>query len=276
MAIANINNVFDSLANNFSRFVIDKASITTTSPRYVSLWKVAGRPSIGLTPTTPVVHNNTNAGAIGFTQQTAPATSYLGIVEYHCSQLNSNFMLYDRLMSRASLNGTLTTAQAVDIDLDLNLATSNLADRIGRTDYTEVTWFIECYTNTGATGVNATVNVTYHDSTSGNIVVPYGATTLLGQMYPLNPYIPQASMGKGIMRVNTVQLSATTGTAGNFGVTAMVEKISFGTSTTMYNTRNWLQTNLKEIKNNSCMVPVVILPTTSTGIVRATGKIIHG
>jgi hypothetical protein len=96
-------------------------------------------------------------------------------------------------------------------------------------------------------------------------------------MLGLNNFIPAAAAGKYIRGVNNVSLSVTTGTAGNFGVTATRYRAA------MYKpvanarfTQNWADLGLPEIYNSSCLFPVQICSTTTTGAIRATGKIIHG
>jgi len=74
-------------------------------------------------------------------------------------------------MHMGGLSGTLTTPQTVGIDLSANLAASNLAARLGAANYSNVIWWLEWFTDTGATGVNCTVNVTYNDAVSANLTV---------------------------------------------------------------------------------------------------------
>ena len=79
------------------------------------------------------------------------------------------------------------------------------------------------------------------------------------------------------MRVNTVTLSASTGTVGSFGVTAT--RYRSGLYIPVANARfteTWTDTGLPEIHNSSCLFPVLIVNTTSTGIIRGTGKVLHG
>jgi hypothetical protein len=67
------------------------------------------------------------------------------------------------------LNGTLTTAQTVSLDLSTLLATDNINLRKGDNNYSDVQWWLEWYTATGATAVTATIAVTYNDGTTGNL-----------------------------------------------------------------------------------------------------------
>lgn len=279
MTISTRDQLIGAMGNNSSRLVIDKASIVSqTSNSFASLWRATGQPGQGEIPGAAAVCDNTMTGAIQFTQQTSPATSYLGILEAMCSNAGSTLEIHDRLMHMGGLNGTLTTAQTVNVDISANLATANLDARKGDANYSDVQWWLEWYTATGSTGVTATVNVTYNDGTSGNLTATVlGANRPASHMIPLNSLIPAADSGKYIRDVNTVTLSATTGTAGSFGVTAT--RYRAGLFQPVANARftvDWAGLGLPEIPNSACLFCIQSTTTTSTGAVRATGKIIHG
>jgi hypothetical protein len=94
-------------------------------------------------------------------------------------------------------------------------------------------------------------------------------------MVSLNSQVPTA--GLFIRHVNTVTLSATTGTAGSFGVTATRIRSSIGAPiANMKFTADWAQLGLPKVANGSCLFPIVLTSTTSSGTVRGGGKIIHG
>lgn len=279
MAITTRDQLIDAMANNSSRIIIDKASIASqTANSFASLWRATGQPGQGAIPGAPARCNNALLGALQFTQQTAPATSYLGILENMCSNAGSTLEIHDRLMHMGGLNGTLTTAQTVNLDLNANLASDNLAARIGDANFSDVQWWLEWYTATGATAVTATVAVTYNDGTTGNLTgAALAATRPASHMIPLNSLIPAAAAGKYIRDVDTVTLSATTGTAGSFGVTATrYRAANYAPVLNARFTANWADLGLPEIPNSSCLFGVIATATTSTGAVRGTGKIIHG
>lgn len=280
MTIATSDEFINSMGNNSSRIIFDKASVANwVQGNYYSMWRATGQPGQGVLPTAAAVPTNATVGAVGFTQQTAPATSYLGIFEAVQPTAAVTFELHDRLAHMGSLSGTTTPgSQAVDIDLDLILGTSNLSARKGDANYSDVQWWLEWYADTGGTASNATVNVTYNDNSSGNLsVVAVGGTVRASRMIPLNSLIPTGDSGKFIMRVNTVTLSASTGTAGNFGVTATRYRASiFMPIGNARYTATYADLGLPEIHNSSCLFAILIAGTTSSGIVKATGKIIHG
>lgn len=279
MTITTIDALVEAMGNNSSRIIIDKASISNTvAGQFHSLFRATGQPGQGAIPTTAAVCSNALLGALQFTQQTAPATSYLGILEGLCGNSSTTLEIHDRLMHMGGLNGTLLTAQTVDVDISANLATSNLDARKGDANYSDIQWWLEWYTDTGATASNATINVTFNDASSNNLsVVAVGGTVRASRMIPLNSLIQAADAGKYIRDINTVTLSASTGTAGNFGFTATRYRGAiYKPVANARFTADWAGLGLPEISNAASLFCIQVAGTTTTGSVRATGKIIHG
>lgn len=279
MAISTRDQLINALGNNSSRFVLDKASVANAAAGQLhSLWRATGQPGQGAIPAAAAVCNHTLVGAMGFSQQTAPATSYGAWANGVCSNSAVTIEIHDRLMHMGGLVGNVATAQTANLDVSANLATSNLDARKGDANYSDIQWWLEWYTDTGATAVTATVNVTYNDGTTANLTgVPLAATRRASFMQPLNGFIPAAASGKYIRGVNTVTLSTTTGTAGSFGVTAtrprMTMPLLLANKMEVF---DWAQLGLPEIFNSSCLFPIQLASTTSTGTVRGGGKISHG
>jgi hypothetical protein len=277
MTITSADQLINAMGNNSSRLIIDKASLSNaTAGQFFSLFRATGQPGQGAIPAAAAVCDNTLLGAIQFTQQNAPSTSYLGILEALSANAGTTLEIHDRLAHMGGLSGTVTTAQTVSLDISTLLASSNMTNRIGDANYSDIQWWIEFYTDTGATASNVTVNVTYNDGTTNNLTA-FAFGRRAGQMQPLNGFIPAADSGKYIRDVNTVTLSASTGTTGSFGVTAT--RYRAGLYLPVANARftaDWASLGLPEIPNSSCLFPVVIASTTTTGALRATGKIIHG
>ena len=277
--IENIDNLVKALGNNSSRIVLDKASIASqTANSYCSLWRATGQPGQGAIPTVVATCNNTTVGTIGFNQQMSPSTSYGAYLEIATSNAAMTIELHDRLANMGGLNGTLTTAQSVNLDLNTLLATDNIGKRKGDANYSDVLWWLEWYTATGGTAVTATIAVTYNDGTTGNLsVLSLAATRPASHMIPLNSLIPSAQSGKFIRGIVSVTLSATTGTAGNFGVTVTRPRMTLSSPFANFKfIADWAQLGLPEIYNSSAIFPIVLTSTTSTGTVRGGGKIAHG
>lgn len=276
--ITNRDQLIDALANNSSRIVIDKASIANAAAgQYHSLWRATGQPGQGAIPTAAANCSQSTTGCLTFSQQTAPANSYLAYLEATSSNSAMTLEVHDRLMHMGGLNGTLTTAQTVGLNFN-GVTANNMAERIGDKNYSDIQWWLEWYTATGATAVTATVNVTYNDGTTGNLTgVSLAATRRDSFMQSLNGLIPAAAAGKFIRAVNTVTLSASTGTAGNFGVTATrLRGTLFMPIANAKFSADWASLPINTIPNSACPFIVMLSSTTTTGTLRGGGKIAHG
>lgn len=281
MTITTLDGLINALGNNSSRIVIDKASISNAAVgQFHSLWRATGQPGQGAIPTTVAVPTYATTGAMNFTQQTGPATTYISYLEAVCSNSAVTLEVHDRLAHSGGLVGNVATAQTTNLPLDLDslLATSNLAARIGDSDYSDVQWWLEWYTDTGATATTVTVNVTYNDASTGNLTAGTSAATRRASfMLPLNGLIPAAAAGKFIRRVNSVTFTATTGTAGALGVTATRPRASLGCP--LANSKwsgDWASLPLGDIPNDSALFVLLIAGSTTTGTVRGSGKLAHG
>ena len=277
--IENIDNLVKALGNNSSRIVLDKASIASqTANSYCSLWRATGQPGPGAIPTVVATCNNTTVGTIGFNQQTSPITSYGAYLEIATGNAAMTMELHDRLASMGGLSGTVTTAQTVNLDISTLGATNNISERKGDSNFSDIQWWLEWYTTTGATVVNITINVTYNDGTTGALTAQsLAANRPASHLIPINSLIPSASSGKYIRGVVSVQLSATTGTVGNFGITATRPRMVLPSPIANFKSvADWAQLGLPEIYNSSALFPIVLTSTTSSGTVRGGGKIIHG
>ena len=278
MTITSRDALINALGNNNTRFILDKASIASQAAgNYVSLWRATGQPGQAAIPTASRVCTNALTGAMNFAQQTSPATSYGAYMESACSNSAMTVEIHDRIADMGGLSGVVTTSQTVGVDLNAVLGTSNVSARIGDADYSDVQWWMEWYTATGATATTATLGVTLNDGTTTTVPVALAATRPAGLLISLNVLVPAASAGKYIRSVDTCTLSATTGTAGSFGVTASRVRMTVGVPLANYKTTaNWADLGLPEIKNSACLFPIVLTSTTSTGTVRGGGKIVHG
>lgn len=272
MTIATLDALLDALGNNASRVVWDKASIANAAAGQIfSLWRATGVPAQGAIPAAAALCTSALTGAMGFANQTSPATSYYAWQTIATGNATTSVEIHDRLAHMGGLNGTLTTAQTVGVDL---LTLSLPAARRGDANYSDVQWWLEVYTDLGATGVNATVAVTYDDGSTGNLAaVALGATPRAGRLYPL----VSAVAGRFIRGVTSVTLSATTGAAGSFGVTATRPRTSVFTNVAnKTESFDWAALGLPNVPNDACLQMIMICSATTTGTVRGQGKIAHG
>lgn len=271
-----LDQLFSALANNSSRLVIDKASLANQIANALcSMWRSTGQPGQGAIPTTPVIPTKSTLGAFDFTNQVSPATSYLAWGLIYSGNSGGAIEFHDRVAHMGGLVLNVTTLQTIT---GMNLQTLGLgADRLGAANYSDVQWFLEVYTDGGATASNATINVTYNDDTTGNLnVVAVGGTLRAGRFIPLTPFIPAGSQGKFIKGINSVTLSASTGTAGNFGFTCTRQRTGIPMGLAGTPSKLTWQDGSPEIPNDSCLMLVVNCATTSSGTIRGQGKIAHG
>jgi hypothetical protein len=277
MAISNLDQLVNALANNSSRIIIDKASLANqTAGRYCAMWRATGQPAQGAIPATAALCTNTTTGAVSFVQQTAPATSYIGVIDVVGSNAAQTLEIHDRIAHSGGGNLTLTTAQTnIAVNLD-TLAPG--ADRIGDPAFGDVQWWLEVYADGGATASNATINVTFDDNTSANLnTLAVGGTIRIGNRFSVDSLRTTAQQGKNIKAINSVTLSASTGTAGNFGFTCTRPRAYLPMGLANFiNKADWAALGLPEIPNGSCLELMLIPSTTSSGTLRGGGKIIHG
>jgi hypothetical protein len=277
MAIVDANGVILGLGNQQNRILIDKANIANqTASRMASLWRATGQPSQAAIPTTPALCNSALLGAISFNNRTLPVENYVGWLYANCSNNASSLEIRDRLVHNGGLVLNVITSQTIT---GLNLATLAVdSERLGETNYSDCEWFLEVYSDGGATASNATINVTYNDDTTGNLnVLAVGGTIRAGNMFALTPLIPTAQQGKFIKGINSVILSASTTVAGNFGFTCTrnrtVIELPLANKTEV---ADWAKLGLPYIANDSCLMLATFCSTTSTGNFRGGGKIIYG
>jgi hypothetical protein len=279
MAITTRDQAFNALANNSSRFVLDKAALSNQiANNLCSVWRATGQPGQGAIPgTTPVIPTKSTLGAIDFTNQISPVTSYLlwGLV--YSGNSGGAIEFHDRIAHMGGLVLNITTSQTIT-GLDISASGLNPpAGRLGASDFSDVQWYLEVYSDGGATASNATVNVTYDDDSSGNLnVIAVGGTLRAGRFIPLTPFIPTGSQGKKIKRINSVILSASTGTAGNFGFTCTRQRTGVPMGLAGTPSKITWQDGSSEVPNDSCLMIVVNCGASSSGTIRGQGKIAHG
>lgn len=271
MTIRDLDQLIDALGNNASRMVINKTTLANAVVgQYFSTWLGTGVPGAGAVPGAAAICVNGLPGGFGFTNQISPVTSYLAWLSFQSTTMATNLEIHDRLIHMGGLSGTVITAQGA-----LSLVTTDPgAARVGDANLSDVQWWLEVYAQLGVTAVNATVNVTYSDATSANLpVISLGADPRPGRLYP----VISASPGLSIRSVNSVTLSASTGTAGNFGITATRSRALVSANIT-HKTEiwNWADLGLPEIANDSCLMMLQIASTALVTGIRGQGKIAHG
>lgn len=267
MAITTIDGIAAGLANGAQNVVINKASIATQiAGGFSSLWRATGLPAQGAIPTAAATCSKATTGGFKFPNAPGGLSNYIARLSTVCGNATTDVQIHDRLKHMGGLSGTVTTAQIVNAEV------AGLGNRLGPSSYSEVQWWLEWYTTTGATGVTATVTYTNADGTSGRTTtVAITANTAASRMFQII-----GTGGEYIQSIQTVLLSATTGTAGNFGVTAT--RFIGGHNTALANTgvvSDWQMLGLPQVEDDACLFFVMVASTTSTGTVIGNAKIIQ-
>jgi hypothetical protein len=273
-----INDAGSLAAANFSGgkpLQLTRASLSgAVVAQEMSLWRGTGYPAQGAIPTTAAICNASTVGAYPLAPRTNGQERGVLKVDANMTVLGHSLFIEDRLAHMGGLNGTLTTAQTVN--LDVSGTTDNLPERIGLANYSEVEWYLEWYTATGATVATPTANVTFNDNTTGTAQLWInGATALPASVAASRRYRIVPSNGKHIKSIQSVQLSASTGTAGNIGVTAVRNIARIGCDiANILKPYDWSQIMSNKIFDNSCLTFAMMTNTTTTGVV--TGYIKQG
>ena len=254
------------------RVEICKASVANMAAGYVcSLWRATGSPAWlqGAIPGAAANPTDDLAGGVvlpAFTGMTGRVYRFAPV-----GQTVGTWMLYDRIGHMGGLNGTTLTAQTVNLDVE----TPKTAGRCA-SNYSDIEWFLEIYTDIGTTAANATVTYTDSADTANKTIVISG----FAGASPLNRsgrcvrLVPSDAIA--IKSVQSVLLSASSGTAGSFGVTARVRKAAVGqlVANVAPVGTDGISIGLPEIKATACLEMLVVCSTTSTGLVL--GELVWG
>ena len=253
------------------RVPIYKASVANMAAGYIaSLWRAAGSPAWaqGAIPGAAATPTDDTVGGIPL-----PDWGTMTGRLYRFAPLGvtvGSFMLYDRIAHMGGLVGNVATDQTVNLDVE----TAKTAGRC-ESDYSNIEWYVEIYTDLGTTAANLTV--TYRDTADAvdkTIVISgfTGASPLnrSGRCVLLVP-----SDGIAIKRVVKVALSISSGTAGSFGITARVAKGTVGQMVANIQATgcDGISLGLPSIHKNACLEMLVQCSTTSTGIIQGDLKI---
>lgn len=207
MAIADLDQYKLELGAQRDINGINVATLTTVAGRWYDLWTVT--PPVGVAPTTAVAPTRTTAGALG--QENPAGGSQKSLIGARFSALNpGNYLMIDRVSHSGGLSGTVTTPQTTNLP---TAALTRYTDGVG------VMLGLTIYSQVGTTATTVTASYTNQAGTSGRTTaaVVFGSTGFreAGRMILL----PLQAGDTGVRAVASVTVLATTGTAGNFGVT---------------------------------------------------------
>lgn len=186
------------------------AATALIAGRPASLWTYDGMPGGGAVPTVGAIPTLATSGSIPFTAPTGGRDKHL-IGASIVPLVAGVFLLYDRLYHIGGLSGTSTSDQAVQSDPASPALTRNVSGS------GNMAWY-EIYTQIGATSTTLTMTYTNESGTGGKTsTINIGATGF--REVTRAQRIPLAVGDSGIRAIEKVRLTATTGIAGNFGIT---------------------------------------------------------
>ena len=281
MTITSKSEMERALQSRFSRLYASKTPFNTGNGGtgfYISFWySSAGVPASGLAPTSTVAAlSNTTTGAIPFTQQTSPRTSYLASLKASCTIAGHTIEIHDRLMQITVASVSTTALTVTGFDLNSFLGTNNIGNRIGDANYSDVQWWVEMPVDGTGTSSNLTISVIYNDGTTGNLTALAGfQNRRQSRMYPLNYLIPAADSGKYIRAITSVIGSVSSTGAIAFVATRYRAALYAEVANEVVDT-GWTETGMPEIYNGSCLFAINIVPGTTYGNIVLDGLIAHG
>lgn len=263
MALLTLDQV---LAGMQPRIGFQKASLTAEGAgTWSSLWKVAGLPAAGANPPLAsagagYVPTRLTTGALRFNNPTSPKLTNLARFMAAGATVGT-LILYDRLWACSGFNTTLLTAQSITTP-----GTIPARDVNGAALGDGVELWLEVYTAPGATGATWTVAYTSETGGSSNATYTHPANAeSIGQMMPMN----LAAGDAGVRAVSSLTCSASSGTAGNVGITLIrriaelpLQLANVGAAI------DALSSGMPQIFNDSCLGLMVMCSTTNTGLIQ--------
>jgi hypothetical protein len=229
---------------------------------FCSLWRANGNPAQAAIPGASVIVTRATLGALDFPAVSGANLKYLDVLD-NTGTVQSVLHVWDRVLANGNFSGIVTTAQTT------GQPTLPTRAPVGN----QLRWFVECYTTLGATAAATSfATVTYDDNSTGNITVAIPASFAAGRLLPIN----SAVAGRTIKSVDSFTLSASTATAGAFGITCY-QDTGLTHKTTVANVGEPRQLALiNQIPVDACLALVVRCTTTSSGDQLGSAQIVEG
>lgn len=250
-----------------SRLIVKASAVAEGLGTYHSLWKVAGQPGAGVNPPlfsagAGYVPTKATAGAFQFVNGAVDGDRALIKVAPVMATAGA-FITYDRLWACSGFGTVVTTAQTV-------VTPGNLPTARDPNSGVDVLPFIEVYTAPGATAATWTITGVDAVGNAGRTWVyshPANAESV-GQMMLALPGGASPATTAGIRQVTSFTCSATSGTAGDVGITlARIMSPASQPLAAQGTVLDALLTGLPTVYNDSCIAAFVLCSTTSTGLI---------
>lgn len=236
----------------------NKGSLTATNGAFSSLWTAGGNPA-------PGAAQGSNDGAIcdkntvgAFTRLVNAGAGRNHLLSWEGFGANvSAILLYDRLWHSSGHSGIVTGPTSFT-----QPALTRYTDGVG------VEAWLDVYGAIGSTSRVATISFTHPTLGSGkSATLNTIASQAIGQCVRFTG--PETD---ALTSIQSVGLSASTGTAGNYGLT-LRKQIGIVTAATG-NVKDAIRAALREVKSDACLEILVLANTTSTGAVQ--GNLVVG
>lgn len=251
-----------------------KATIATQATGgWSSLWRATGTPAQGAIPGAAAICTDALTGSLGLVPTPGGgqrnAVLRAAMASGNAGQL---VVLVDRLAHMGGLSGIVVTPTSQTVNVDI----SSLAGTRCAADFSDVTWWLEIYTDIGTTAVTATINYTDTSNTARTTTLSLGGASPANQDSRIFQIIPQAATPLPIKSVQSVTLSGSTLVAGSFGVTATREiaPLALPPVANYADLFDWARLGAPTVHDDACLSFVVLCTTTATGAL--TGSIAIG
>lgn len=239
----------------FKQFTVANVTDSWAIGLMYSMWKYDGIPGAGANPTTVANPTNATAGAISVTNPGGGRQKWLiqAVAQGDAANVGG-ILLYDRLLHIGGLDGTVTTAQTVGGTLSRH--TTGVGNMIA----------VEIYTAVGTTARTITASYTNQAGTASRTTSAtlFGGTVgTAGNDAQLFILLPLQAGDTGVQSVQSVTISATTGTAGNFGVNIIHPYCFLGVGSAAGRDFTTGPGNMPEIETNACLALTVVALTST-------------
>ena len=259
MALTNLNALKTSLQSGIAETFISSA-LNITNGRTSSLYRqifAPGEVAIPAIPTTAVAPDNTNLGALNrLISSYSPSNVFATGFNIFNSSTELTFWVIDRLSQMGGLSAIVTTAQTV-----------NTAALTRHTSGVGVYAAAEIYTVIGTTVTTITMTYTNSDGVGSRVspAITFGGAGFGAGAGGVLRFIifPLQDGDKGVRSVQSVTVAASTGLAGNFGITLFKPLGVFSTPQLADKPNNILSSgviNIPQINPTAC---ISLLATTN-------------
>ena len=265
MPIATYADYLRAVSNPDYGTQIQKFGFPHSVGRLHSLWSMGNLG--GAKPSTPIAPTNETAGALPFVN--SADVRRIAQVEASYGTLGM-IIICDRLSHQGELSGTVTEEQTTNLP---TAALTRYTDGVG------VMAALEIYTGVGSTPTTVSARYTNEVGTAGMItpLTTYGGSGFNDVWRFV--ILPLAAGDRGVRSVEGVTLSASTGTAGNFGVTLFkplfAVPIIVSGQQMLFDSILGMCGNMPQVLNNACLFILIVSSLSTTGVLMANVNIIR-